>query len=119
MCTYTGQVERQHCSRTGRVQKNHKMFKNTIFNDHPVKNKKGNICKRGLKVIVGVGFQGLTDKGWCSVIEMLQNQEHLKIRKILLFSTGNPVIQCQGRDPVIVDQTTPARGTVQTLYSSR
>ena len=37
VCTHTRQVEHQRCSRTGRVQKNHKTLrKNTIFNEHPV-----------------------------------------------------------------------------------
>ena len=37
MCTHTRQVEHQRCSRTDRVQKNHKILrKNTIFNEHPV-----------------------------------------------------------------------------------
>ena len=32
------QVQHQHCTRTGRVQKNKKKFgKNTKFNEHPVK----------------------------------------------------------------------------------
>ena len=36
-CTQTRQVEHQRCSRTGRVQKNHKILrKNTIFNEHPI-----------------------------------------------------------------------------------
>ena len=35
--SHTRQVEHQRCSRTGRVQKNHKILrKNTIFNEHPV-----------------------------------------------------------------------------------
>ena len=35
--TYTRQVEHQRCSRTGRVQKKHKILrKNTIFNEHTV-----------------------------------------------------------------------------------
>ena len=34
---HTRQVEHKRCSRTGRVQKNHKILrKNTIFNEHPV-----------------------------------------------------------------------------------
>ena len=34
---HTRQVEHQHCSRTGRVQKNHNiLWKNKIFNEHPV-----------------------------------------------------------------------------------
>ena len=37
VCAHTRQVINQHCSRTGRVQKNHKILrKNTIFNEHPV-----------------------------------------------------------------------------------
>ena len=37
VCIHTRQVENQRCSRTGRVQKNHKILrKNTIFNEHPV-----------------------------------------------------------------------------------
>ena len=37
LCTHTRQVEHQRCSRTGRVQKNHKILrKNTIYNEHPV-----------------------------------------------------------------------------------
>ena len=35
--TQTRQVKHQHCRRTGRVQKGHKILrKNTIFNEHPV-----------------------------------------------------------------------------------
>ena len=37
VCTHTRQVENQRCSRTGRVEKNHKILgKKTIFNVHPV-----------------------------------------------------------------------------------
>ena len=37
VCTHTRQVEHPRCSRTGRVQKIHKISrKNTIFNEHPV-----------------------------------------------------------------------------------
>ena len=37
VCTHTRQVEHQRCSRTGGVQKNHKILrKNTIINEHPV-----------------------------------------------------------------------------------
>ena len=38
VCTQTRQVEYQRCSRTGRVQKNHNIFrkKHTIFYEHPV-----------------------------------------------------------------------------------
>ena len=37
VCTHTRQVEHQRCSRTGRVQKYHKILrKNTIINEHPV-----------------------------------------------------------------------------------
>ena len=37
MNTQTRQVKHQHCRRTGRVQKGHKILrKNTIFNEHPV-----------------------------------------------------------------------------------
>ena len=38
VCTHTRQVEHQRCRRTGRVQKNHKIRKNTIFNEYPVLN---------------------------------------------------------------------------------
>ena len=34
-----GRIEHQRCSRTDRVQKNHRILgKNTIFNEHPVCN---------------------------------------------------------------------------------
>ena len=34
VCTHTRRLEHQRCSRTGRVQKNHKIYgKNTIFNE--------------------------------------------------------------------------------------
>ena len=37
VCTHTRQVEHQRSSRTGRVQKNHRILReNTIFNEHPV-----------------------------------------------------------------------------------
>ena len=37
VCTHARQVEHQRCSRTGRVQKYHKILrKNTIINEHPV-----------------------------------------------------------------------------------
>ena len=38
VCTHNRQVEHRRCSRTGRAQKNNKIFKekNTIFNEHPV-----------------------------------------------------------------------------------
>ena len=37
VCTHTRQVENQRCSRTGRVQKNHKILReNTIFNENPI-----------------------------------------------------------------------------------
>merc|ERR1711860_128064 len=37
VCTLTGQVEHQRCSRNCRVQENHKILrKNTIFYEHPV-----------------------------------------------------------------------------------
>ena len=45
VCTHTMQVELKRCSRTGRVQKNHKILrKNTIFNEHPAEKLSLHLC---------------------------------------------------------------------------
>ena len=36
VCTHTMQLEHQRGSRTDRVQKNHKILRKKIFNEHPV-----------------------------------------------------------------------------------
>ena len=36
VCTHARQVEHQRCSRTGRVKKNHKILRNTLFIEYPV-----------------------------------------------------------------------------------